>query len=527
MYKAGAYIRLSREDGNKYEESNSIKNQRELIKQYIDNQDDISIYEYYSDDGRTGTNFDRPGFQKMIKDMNDKKIDCIIVKDLSRFGRNYIEVGRYIDYIFPKYNIRFIAINDNIDSHMNPESINSIVVPFKNLINDEYCRDISRKIKKVKEVQRLNGEVTNGVAPYGYIIQDKKYVIDENVRNIIVTIFDLYLGGESTTQIAFKLNEQKVDTPKVYSCKRNGKKLEKDYYWSSSLIIGMLKNRTYCGDLVQGKTKTLSHKVKVSVPVPKDEWIIIKDTHEPIIDRDVFNKVQLEIASRTTSKRVATNSFKTEFKGYLKCYDCHKNMIKTSCIKYNSKKYISYECYSYRRMSHEICNSHKITYNELKKICLEIIKNDINFLVDFELKGVDKFFKSDELDKIRKSISEINNKIEELYKLKNDVLYDLKKELILYEDYEFYTNNYDNEIRLKNKELNNLKDREFALSHEGMLVKNFIKRFKKYYNLTEISENLLKDLVEVIYVTDNKELVIKYLYNDIYDLIRLKNKEVN
>ena len=236
IYKAGAYIRLSREDGNKFEESNSIKNQRELIKQYIDEQDDISIYEYYADDGKTGTNFDRPGFQKLIKDMNDRKIDCIIVKDLSRFGRNYIEVGRYLDYIFPTMNIRFIAITDNVDNVRNPESVNNVIVPFKNLINDEYCRDISRKIKKVMEVKRLNGEKTGGNAPYGYIVKDKKYVIDEEVVDILRMIFDLCISGESTSKIAAKLNEQKIDSPYVHILKLKGKEPSEEYYWSSSKI---------------------------------------------------------------------------------------------------------------------------------------------------------------------------------------------------------------------------------------------------------------------------------------------------
>lgn len=205
IYKAGAYIRLSREDGNKYEESNSLKNQREIIKQYLENVDDISIYDYYADDGKTGTNFDRPGFQRMIKDMYDNKINCVIVKDLSRFGRNYIEVGRYIDYIFPSMNIRFISINDYIDNVKNPDSISNVIVPFKNLMNDEYCRDIAKKIKKVKEVQRLNGELTSGLAPYGYLVKDKKYIIDEEASAVVKKIFDLYLGGLSTSKIAYKL----------------------------------------------------------------------------------------------------------------------------------------------------------------------------------------------------------------------------------------------------------------------------------------------------------------------------------
>ena len=289
IYKAGAYIRLSREDGNKYEESNSLKNQREIIKQYLENVDDISIYDYYADDGKTGTNFDRPGFQRMIKDMYDNKINCVIVKDLSRFGRNYIEVGRYIDYIFPSMNIRFISINDYIDNVKNPDSISNVIVPFKNLMNDEYCRDIAKKIKKVKEVQRLNGELTSGLAPYGYLVKDKKYIIDEEASAVVKKIFDLYLGGLSTSKIAYKLNDEKIDSPKVHLNKlKNKKDINNNIYWCTSKLNKILKCRNYIGELIQGKTTTLSNKVKVSTKVDEDNWVVIKKHHEPIIDIDTF-----------------------------------------------------------------------------------------------------------------------------------------------------------------------------------------------------------------------------------------------
>ena len=313
IYKAGAYIRLSREDGNKFEESNSIKNQRDLINEFIDEQDDISIYGYYSDDGRTGTNFDRPGFQRMMKDMYDKKIDCIIVKDLSRFGRNYIEVGRYIDYIFPSMGIRFISINDNIDNVKNPESLNSVIVPFKNLMNDEYCRDIARKVKKVKEVQRLNGEITSGSAPYGYLLKDKNYVIDLEVKDIITMIFEMCIAGESSTKIAYKLNEENIDCPKEHFCKRNNVEHSKKYYWDSTKISNILKNEVYCGTLVQGKTTTLNNKVRVSVPVPKEDWIRVENHHEPIIDKETKKKAQECILSRTTATKLKRNVFNSIF----------------------------------------------------------------------------------------------------------------------------------------------------------------------------------------------------------------------
>ncbi len=525
IYKAGAYIRLSREDGNKFEESNSIKNQRELIKQYIDEQDDISIYEYYADDGKTGTNFDRPGFQKLIKDMNDRKIDCIIVKDLSRFGRNYIEVGRYLDYIFPTMNIRFIAITDNVDNVKNPESVNNVIVPFKNLINDEYCRDISRKIKKVMEVKRLNGEKTGGNAPYGYIVNDKKYVIDEEVVDILRMIFDLCISGESTSKIAAKLNEQKIDSPYVHILKLKGKEPSEEYYWSSSKINTILKNRVYCGDLMQGKTRTLSNKVKVSVPVPKEDWIISKNAHEAIIDKDTFEKANLALQSRATAKGTKKNSFPTIFKGHLKCYDCKKTMVKNSCAILKNGICITYQCITYRRMSKKLCPSHQIKNDELVNLVSSKINEDIEKLVNFENQKLYKLNDDEELKKVREEMSKKSCKLDEIIKLSRNILYDLKKNLITKDDYDFYSKNYEEQITELNKELNNLKDKEFILTNEERTIREFIKKFKGYRNFKTLTETIINDLVETIYIKVDKTIEIKYLDQDVYDLIMKKDLE--
>ncbi len=527
IYKAGAYIRLSREDGNKFEESNSIKNQRDLINEFIDEQDDISIYGYYSDDGRTGTNFDRPGFQRMMKDMYDKKIDCIIVKDLSRFGRNYIEVGRYIDYIFPSMGIRFISINDNIDNVKNPESLNSVIVPFKNLMNDEYCRDIARKVKKVKEVQRLNGEITSGSAPYGYLLKDKNYVIDLEVKDIITMIFEMCIAGESSTKIAYKLNEENIDCPKEHFCKRNNVEHSKKYYWDSTKISNILKNEVYCGTLVQGKTTTLNNKVRVSVPVPKEDWIRVENHHEPIIDKETFKKAQECILSRTTATKLKRNVFNSIFRGYLKCYDCKKNMVKTSCNKYKDKTYLVYNCFTYKRMSKKLCLSRSIKYEELMSKVIEKINSDTEFLIDFEINKLDSMHDNEELVKIADEISLKNKRMEELENLKKEILYDLKKDLITNDDYDFYFETYNNEMKKLLKELNKLKEKEFTLSHDKRIIKDFIRCFKKYRNLDELNEKILEELIEVIYVKSDKSIEIIYLNNDVYEMIRNFSKEIS
>ena len=215
QYKAAIYIRLSVEDGDK-EESNSITNQRMLLNQFLKDNSDIEVYDYYTDDGFSGTTFNRPGFEKLLEDLYEKKFNTVIVKDLSRLGRNYIEVGNYIEKVFPLYNIRFIAVNDQIDSIKNPESVNSIIVPFKNLINDEYCRDISNKIKAVLNVKMKKGEYVGAYAPYGYIKDPDDVhhlIIDEDAAKVVRMIYELTLNGYGRTAIAKKLNELGILNP--------------------------------------------------------------------------------------------------------------------------------------------------------------------------------------------------------------------------------------------------------------------------------------------------------------------------
>ena len=250
-WNIAAYLRLSSDDGDKAE-SNSIGNQRSIVKQYINSNKLCSSIKYYIDDGYSGTTFDRPDFKKMVDDIKNNKVNCIIVKDLSRLGRNYIEVGKYIDEIFPSYNIRFIAINDNIDTGKDPKSASSIIVPFKNLMNDEYARDISQKVRSVLDSKKGQGKFIGSYAPYGYLRDPKdkyKFIIDKEPAKIVKKIFSMILSGKSKKEIANELNSLQISTPRVYKLENgithynindltklwNSKKLE-------SLVIDFINN---------------------------------------------------------------------------------------------------------------------------------------------------------------------------------------------------------------------------------------------------------------------------------------------
>ena len=262
IWQAALYLRLSREDGDK-EESDSVVNQKELLNQFISLEPDIVVYDVYVDDGWSGTNFERPDFIRMMQDMKEGKVNCVIVKDLSRFGRNYIDVGQYIEKIFPLLDIRFISVTDNLDSVKNPQTMNTIMVPFKNLINDEYCRDISNKVRSSLDMKRKQGKHIGSFACYGYQKDPEDHnhlVIDEEAAEVVRDIFQWYISGMSILSISQKLNAMGVPNPSCYK-KIHGLKYKNRYEnigmgkWPDSSVRRILGNQMYIGNLVQGKLK--------------------------------------------------------------------------------------------------------------------------------------------------------------------------------------------------------------------------------------------------------------------------------
>ena len=298
--RAAAYLRLSIEDGDKAE-SNSIGNQRELIRDFAAERPGLHLIEEYADDGYTGTNFERPGFKRMMEDIKSGKINCIIVKDLSRLGRNYIEMGKYLEQIFPMMGIRFIAINDNYDN-ANTESSDSdsIVVPFKNLLNDSYCRDISIKVRSQLDMKRRKGEFIGGYAIYGYC-KDKRnknrLVVDEYAADIVRSIYRRKLEGMSAQAIAEQLNSENVLAPSEYKrlCGLNyhsGFKAGTHAKWQAIQVLRILKNEVYTGTMVQGRRQKINYKIKKIRDVEESGWIRVPNMHEAIIPQKLFDTVQ-------------------------------------------------------------------------------------------------------------------------------------------------------------------------------------------------------------------------------------------
>lgn len=295
VYRAAVYVRLSKEDGDK-EESDSIVNQKELIKSYLSGREDITACMECVDDGYSGADFDRPNFRRMMKEIEAGKIDCVIVKDLSRFGRNFVEAGRYIDQIFPALGIRFIAVNDGFDSINGRTSSDRILIPFKNLINDAYCRDISIKIRSQLEIKRKKGDFIGSFAVYGYFkdpADRHKLVVDSYAADVVRDIFKWKLEGASQQRIADRLNERGELSPMEYKrfCGLNyqsGFQINPKAKWTAVAIGRILRNEFYIGTLVQGKRTTPNHKVKKTIQKPSGEWVRVKTTMRQLLTGKIF-----------------------------------------------------------------------------------------------------------------------------------------------------------------------------------------------------------------------------------------------
>lgn len=551
VWKAGDYLRLSDEDKNKInknDDSNSIKSQRLLGKDFEKRNSDINIIKEYVDDGCTGTDFNREGFQQMLKDIIAGIINCVIVKDLSRLGRDYIEVGNYIQCIFPLYNVRFISINDKIDSYLDPESINNVEVAFKNLMNDEYSRDISKKVRSHLVVKKEDGEFCGNSASYGYIKDpnDRHHlIVDLEASMIVKKIFKLYLEGNGTELIAKILNNLGIPCPSEYKkqkynnyCGNPTKNREGKNYWSSQGVTQILKNRVYCGDLVQGKTKRISHKIHKKVKIPKEKWIIKENTHEAIIDRETFNKVQEEFKIRDVRMDMSGNNQGNLglFSGFLKCNDCYRGMVK---YKSNSKTYEAehghkkeiFYCSTYSRKSHSLCTKHFIEYDLLENLVFNAIKNQIELVIDMDnaIKEISKSKSTNvEREMLEANINKAELELNKLKKLKRICYDDWKMDIITEEEYNDYSNDYTNEILLLTEKIEKMNSELCTLDITKDKNNTWIEEFKKERNISKLSRKTLISLVKNIYIKENNNIKIEFKYEDEFNktIEYIKNNEV-
>ena len=417
IYEAADYLRLSKEDGDfsisgEKLESDSISNQRMLIKEYLKKHPEITVVKEYCDDGFTGANFERPDFNRMMEAVRAGLVDCIVVKDLSRFGREYIEAGDYIQKIFPRLGIRFIAINDNYDSAQPGAADNELVLPFKNLMNDSYCRDISIKVRTNLDAKRRNGQFVGSRVVFGYLRSpDNKnqLVIDPVAAPVVQDIFKWKIEGLSPAQIADRLNDANVPSPIEYK-KANGSKqrtcfqTKKVALWSAVAIYRILKNEIYTGTLVQGKTTSPNHKVKKTVVKPQSEWARTENAHEPIIAHAQFDLVQKLMLDDTRSPSGATGVH--PFSGKIYCADCGSPMVRR-VSRCGEKEYAYFICGG-NKSDKTSCSSHSIKESVVYDTVLAVVQAHISAAMNMAdaLQQIDDMaWENREIEKIKAKIS--------------------------------------------------------------------------------------------------------------------------
>ena len=369
MYHAAIYLRLSRDDedidGSAKRESDSISSQRELARSFVREQPDMELFDIYIDDGYSGANFDRPDFKRMMADIENGNVNCVVVKDLSRFGRDYIEAGRFIQKTFPAFSVRFIAITDHYDSLTADQSTTSLVIPVKNFVNDSYCQDISEKVKSHQRVKREKGKFIGAFAVYGYQKdhEDKnKLVIDEYAAKIVKNIFTWKLDGMSNLAIANRLNENGIFSPLEYK-KSYGEHYSTGFQagivskWSAVAVKRILTNEIYTGMMVQGKREKVNYKVDKILEKPESEWFKVEGTHEAIISKEDYQNVQrlLKVDTRAGKGKEKAHMFS----GLLFCGDCKEPMVRR-INRYKGTEKIYYICSTRNRSEG----------NRLKKSCV-------------------------------------------------------------------------------------------------------------------------------------------------------------
>ena len=529
IYHAAIYVRLSKEDGDISSsaklESNSISNQKALILDFLKDKKDIEVVSVRVDDGYSGSNFERPAFQAMLEDIRRGVVDCVVVKDLSRFGREYIDSGKYIERLFPALGVRFIAINDNYDSLKGKNQADEIIIPFKNLINDAYCRDISIKIRSNLEIKRKKGECVTPFVAFGYrkTKTDKhKLEIDPSAGGVVQDIFKMKLQGMSQDAIANRLNELGILSPfeyKISSGSRyeTGFRQKEQALWSSVTVRRILENEVYIGNLVQGKRTTPNHKVKQTYVKPEDDWIRIEKNHEPLVsDRD-FEIVQrlLGMDTRTSpdQKQVYLLS------GIAVCADCGAPMTrKISTVA--GKKYAYYLCSANKETKR--CSSHRIPEKDLEDAVLVMLKQHIQNIL--HLKRVLEFvgtvpFQEINMKKLQDRLEKKKQETERCKELRMMLYSDMKEGIVSKEDYVELHAAYGKRLRNAEESIRAIQKEMDSELEKADNANTWLDYFVKYQDIEELSRTVVVELIRKIRVYDKKNIEITFDFDDCYQTL--------
>lgn len=516
--QAMAYYRLSKDDGNIHE-SDSIQNQRKLVHAYLQEHPYMELVDEAYDDGYTGTNYDRPGFRSVLDAINAGRVNCVIVKDLSRLGREYIETGKYLEMIFPSLGVRFIAINDDVDSSRH-SSGDDIIIPIKNIMNESYCRELSKKLRRQFRIQRGNGEFLGAFASYGYCksSDDKhKLVIDNFAAEVVRGIFSLKLKGYSIEDIAAYLNEQKLLSPAEYK-KSQGLRYQSGFQssqqakWSPNSVRRILENPLYAGTLVQGKRGTPHYKLKQMRERQPEDWVTVEENHPAVIDRLTFDLVQ-KLLHRDTRKSKSGDTV-LPLCGVVFCADCGRPLLRRSVTRGNRKFYY-YICSGYKKGFG--CTSHSFEQGKLETAVLHALSHQIKVAV--EMQAVLQEIGVEDINAMRVKRLDIiiAQKEAELdgYRDFRMKLYEaLSDGLINREEYDKMRAKYTQLIEEGTKALVELKERRSRELRDHNTDNLWLQQFARYQRAAELNREMVAALVDKVYVYEDKRIKIDFNYRN-------------
>ncbi len=523
LWKPALYVRLSREDGDR-EESDSIANQRDMLAEFAAAQDDLAAPAFYTDDGYTGTDFDRPGFRRMMDDLRAGTVNCVIVKDLSRFGRNYVGVGEYLEQVFPLLDVRFISINDRVDSFLDPRSVNNLVVPFKNIINDEYCRDISNKVRASLDLKRRQGKFIGSFASYGYRkdpADHSRLLVDGQAAAVVRDIFDWFVGGMSVLGIAKRLNEMGVPNPSAYK-RRQGMNYRHpasdklDGLWPDSSVRRILRNRLYTGTMVQGKNRIKSYKLHVSEAVPEADWIEVAATHEAIIPAELFERAQA-LFTRDTRTAPAQKEVYL-FSGFLRCADCGRAMHrKTISQPYGDYHY--YICSTFKKQHSGACTKHTIRSDRLEQAVLEALRHQIALAVEMDELVAEinrSSTRGHNAKRLLDARAQLEAERERIEQMKLSLYPDWKAGDISREEYHQLKTQFEQRQAGLDGRIAAVQARIDEVQNGVDETNSFLTQFVQYRSLQKLTREAVVELIDMIYVHEGGGITIQFKFSDAY-----------
>lgn len=513
--KAGLYYRPSKDD-ERAGESLSIENQKRILEKFAIEQG-FEIVDEYIDDGWSGTNFNRPEVKRLLEDAKTGRINVIIVKDLSRFGRNYIEVGQYTDYIFPTYNIRFIALGDNVDS-ANAENAGMDMIPIMNVFNEWHAANTSQKIRSVIESNAKAGKYRANAAPYGYVKGDDENrlpVRDEPAASFVLRMFQMRASGISPNKIAQTFNDEKIATPSDYKEEKFGipNTRRSHHLWSCATVKQVLNNPTYLGHLVQMRTTTVSYKNKKTVKREPEDMVWVYNTHEAIVSQELWDKCREMEASVSQGKKTKT-ALVHPLSGLVYCADCGNKMY----LKYNNTRHSrkgpriyyreNYTCGAYEKFGDRVCTSHYIQIKILNRIVLEDIRSKANRVLtdedavrkEYLTRANKQFEKQSSADKKRQKYLAV--RLSELDKLIASVYEDKVTGKIPEEVCIGLIGKYQTEKEEAKTELAEIERRTESIRQEQVDVDEFIRRLKNYMDVPELTREMCMELIEFVTVDE-------------------------